>query len=296
MKLTENALISTCTALIYLVNSEPKRAQQIPAFYAAVKELSSFITNVATAEKQAKQDTKGVTAQKDELRESITTDILRLNNALRSYAHSENNLVLQSLTKNFASKINVAKQNELAPLCNLLISEANGIIDTLIKLYAYTKDALPKLEEKVQIYVVKLPETMTLQNAKKTGTQTRTENIKMISNIFDNRIMTAAALFEEIDNDFYKKIINLSLTRDVNSKATQIKVMVLSASTKEPIMPNEILIRELSMRVLSPARGQATFKVKHGFYNIDVLLSDGTMRMQETRAMLGKTTLVKFLI
>ena len=281
------------TELVSVAEAEDTLSRSIVPFYKGILSLKGLLVQVRAAEKQAKQDTKGMTQHKNQLAVRLRDDMSIVTNLVSGFAAGSNNLILKNDMKGFVATFNATRQTEVAEFCKNTLLAIRPHLPNLADLMI-TEERLQALSDRINAYENYVPQSRSTKNEKMLGTQDRDALFDEIEDLVDNQILMFAAAFKENNGAFYNKLITAADFTIPRTVTTIVKLRV--KSTAKSFLPNTVTARVADSEAAHQTandKGEITLKfAEGGLQKVDILTSSGDTKTVEVRAVKGKTRTV----
>lgn len=219
------------TAFLLLITEAEATARKIPIFFKYTETLRDLMGKAQVANAASLQKTNGTTADKGKVKAQVLDDMTLLTNLVLPYADDANETVLLERVKNFPTIFGRTKQAEIATLCRDIVGKVKGHL-TALSDYGVTAEMLTNLDNLIDVFDGKVPETLSQSKERGVNTQLRDALFVKMNALMMNKILKTATGFKQSDPDFYSRIVATTTVAETQTPPTVLRIHFVDASGK----------------------------------------------------------------
>ena len=261
------------TVRIYLLSS-PAITAKLPNFPEFLAALDAAIAQIQTNSEQHQLNTKGVTTNKQLLRETVTTDTVDASSKMQAYAKYTHNEVLLSEIKFKYTDLRNISALELIDVANIVYNRIGDNLDN-VSVYGFSNETQETYRADIDTFSASIPLPRQSQLKNKENSLLETQGFKIGDEAIDNidGVVEIVRLTEPI---FYAGYKNARKIVEQGTGSLQVQGNITDASTGNPLPGATITFRlsgqtEVILEKEAAAKGGFMIKsLAEGIYDVSI--------------------------
>jgi len=261
------------TVRIYLL-SNPAVTAKLPNFPEFMAALDAAITQIQTNSEQHQLNTKGVTTNKQLLRDALITETIDASSKMQAYAKYTRNEVLMSEIKFKLNDLKDIPALDLVDIANIVYRRINDNLD-ILPLYGLNKQTQETYRADIDTFSASIPLPRQSQLKNKENSLLETQGFKIGDEAIDNidGVVEIVRLTEPI---FYAGYKNARKIVEQGTGSLQVQGNITDASTGNPLPGATITFRlsgqtEVILEKEAAAKGGFMIKsLAEGIYDVSI--------------------------
>ena len=293
MTAKQSVQLKAYNSLVILTDNNEATAKTVLPYFNNVQVLKGLLAQAKLADAQSKQDTKGITETKQQIKAELREEMNTFADIISGFAADTNNLALGRYVDNFRSTFSQTREQEISILCEDVLTQARVYLPELTT-YTVTEATCQYLQHLIDAYDGKVPQTRNKQTEKTLGTQNRADVFDKITSLVEDKLLKIAAAFKKDNLDFYNQITATTTVAKTATSPTQVKVKFQPISGKHSPYGMIAQAEGSDTPQSSNHRGEVLLKfARGGFKNIEIpLIGQETIKFPNVRVRRGKTTVI----
>lgn len=231
-----------------------------PAFETALTVFKTKIEAIDTTGQQKSAPLKGITADKNNLKQSLCQRASDVANIVYAFAAANSNSALKEEVNFPISKLTKASDATLLQMCRQIHDKAFANSAPLELNYGLTPQMLTELQTVIDNYAAATPKPRTATSQRKTLTTNLRQLFKEADAVLLDQMDRLVVTFRESNPNFVTTYENARIIVDPPTTTTQLKGTVTKASDNTPVAGATITIIETGKTAKTTTTGKYTIK------------------------------------
>ena len=288
MTAPQAAQVTANNSFLLLITNNDTLSRSVPIFFKYTQTLRAYMAEAKTADAASKESTTGMTLDKVQIKTSIYEQTVILTTIVSAFADDSNNSTLSERVKNFPSVFKKTRQNDLSALCKDILDKVRPFLPEL-KDYNITAEMLQEIQDLIDLYDDKVPETRTKVKEKSAILIDRNIVFDLMTDLMTNKILKVAVAFKKDNLTFYNKLVAAA---GIDGNAlTQIVIVLKNETGTRDLQAMKARSLDSKTHLTPNAKGEIAFTfAKGGLKNIEVPIEGGEpIKLSNIKALKGKT-------
>ena len=303
MTASENQKVKAGQVLVDLFDSNPKKTQLVASIAVDIADVKNCLTSILSEETSSKASSTIVLNDTQQVRQQLQDSVLSIAATTFSYAARLKDETLKAKMKIKIADLRKKSAVVLPSWCREFATEVRLHLKGMAaEQFGVTEATVAALESLIEAFEVKSPKASAVKSFTKTKTKSRSNFVKEMTSIINDRLLNTATAFKTIDLDFYNQIVNAAKVQSVHVSSTQTKVILKDKTTNEPLAKRAFTVPEINYSGVTDEKGVAIFKTGVA-KKISIVLTalNPTLLAQpivreNIKSVRGKTTTVEWLV